>query len=100
MTETKITLATLKKFIREHNPAILEIKVLRDHYNNAGGEYQPDWQPVQSDDCPDLQKNTLGIKGLWLVGHSRDYFSLFTEPERTGIMCSNCCGSWILAWRR
>ncbi len=43
-----------------------------------------------------LYENDLGIKGIWLVGSSRDYFTYYEDEIFTGIHCSNCCGSFTV----
>ena len=45
-------------------------------------------------------KHTLGIKRLWLVGQSRDYFTAYEDAEFKGIEVSNCCGNQIVAVRK
>ena len=40
---------------------------------------------------------TLGIKGAWFVGSSRDYFNFYEDDQFTGIDVYNSCGNFILA---
>ena len=42
-------------------------------------------------------ENTLGYKGVWLVGSSRDYFTAFDNGEFEGIEVYNCCGGFVVA---
>ena len=39
------------------------------------------------------EEYSLGIKGLWLVGSSRDYFTAFENDQYIGYEIDNCCGS-------
>jgi hypothetical protein len=41
-------------------------------------------------------KNNFGIRGVYLVFGSRDYFTAFDENGITGIRVSNSCGSFIV----
>lgn len=95
----KITLATFKSFIR-NNYANLHIKVESD--------FDPMQDMVIDSDDPYFNyreetirnvNNTLGIKGLWLVGHSDDYFTYYNKNGFVGIEVYNCCGTSILAVR-
>lgn len=97
MTTKKITLATVKSFIKK-NSNNLFIKCETDFdgmtdciqiNNNAK------FEKVNVDST--LRKNTLGINGAWFVGSSRDYFNLYELGELICINVSNCCGSFTIA---
>ena len=40
---------------------------------------------------------SLGIKGAWFVGGSRNWFTAFDNGQYRGYEVSNCCGTFILA---
>jgi hypothetical protein len=83
MPEKRITLATIKAFIRKNRPN-LQIKV-RSAYDgmidglawNRDAEFSP---ALESDD----QRNALGIKGAWFVLGGRDHFQPFESATHVG----------------
>jgi hypothetical protein len=86
----KITLATLKLFIKKANNLFVEEK------SNFNG----------MTDCVESFKNTkmvevskedaIGHNGVWCVGGSRNYFTFEENDNYFGIEVSNCCGHSIL----
>lgn len=44
-------------------------------------------------------EHSLGIRGVWLVGRGRDYFSAYSKDGVEGIAYSNSCGSGVIAVR-
>lgn len=98
MKNGKITLATVKSFIRK-NWANLHIKCTSD-FDGMDDSIHHDpsaqFHPVKQDDRG-CESNTLGIAGAWFVKGSRDYFSAYEDRLMVGIDVSNCCGSFILA---
>jgi len=96
--DKKITLATVKSFIKK-NRAHLLIK------KSSSFDGMTDCvMPVESEFTPALQpdegrnfKETLGIHGAWFVFGSRDYFYPFEQDGLVGYRVSNCCGSFTLA---
>lgn len=85
----KPTIATLKSFLR-HNSQNLYIKV-RSNFDGMVDCVMPvedDYRKVDSLDWND--KHTLGIKGAWLVGQSRDYITSIPN----GFEIYNSCGTW------
>ena len=96
----KITLATFKKFIRENEGKLFiynrsDFDGMTDCVTSCKGVMQKVkyMEPANGYARP----NTLGIKGVWLVGDSRDYFNVFNDEVFKGIEVSNCCGSFSLA---
>jgi hypothetical protein len=92
---SKITLATVKSFIRKNREALL-IKSCSSFdgmcdavSTNKGAEFVPALEGDFRNDC--------GVKGAWFVLGGRDYFSAFDDGERTGYTVTNCCGKFILA---
>ena len=98
MTNTKkITLATVKSFIKK-NSENLYIKCQSSFDGMIDGiSYNKlaDFQKVILNN--NLYKNTLGISGAWFVGSSRDYFNLYEENNMICISVSNSCGSFVLS---
>jgi len=92
----KITLATIKSFIRKNNNKLYirtattfdgMIDGCRECYNNGIEKAEP----------TDLNnKHTLGIGGAWFVGQSRDYFTAYEADGFTGYEIYNCCGRFYL----
>ena len=91
----KITLATVKSFIRKSNN--LHIKFL----SSFDGMVDCVMPSEQNDFSPTLpsdrhHENTLGIHGAWFT-HGRNWFESYECERFKGIKVSNCCGSFILA---
>ena len=93
----KITLATIKSFIRK-NKGNLFIKNLTDFDGMVdcvmpcrNSEFNVAEETIRAID------NTLGINGAWFVGRSNDFFEEYLDKFYTGYKISNCCGSFIIA---
>lgn len=106
----KITVATVKSFIRKNRSNLLinvessfdgmadgvrdtgsrefHPIVARDYWDSEAGRYVE-----ASQDC----SNTLGIRGVWLVGGSRNSLSRFENDKVQGFRVYNCCGAWTVA---
>ena len=98
----KITLATLKSFVRK-NQGKLFVKVQSsfDGMQDMVTETKDNFSPAVSDEWTERNgKHTLGFRGVWLVGQSRDYFTPIDVDGFTGIEGYNCCGSWIIAVKK
>lgn len=99
MTDAKkITLATVKAFIRK-NRAALHIASLSDFdgmtdcvETSADKSITPALSVETGREC----SNNLGILGAWFVGGSRDYFRAVNVGGFSGFEVSNCCGSFQL----
>jgi len=93
----KITKATFKSFLKK-NEGKLFIKNRSDFDAMTDCVSYDDtarFIPVElTDKCPD---HDLGIRGLWLVGQSRDYFTEYEDEQFKGIEVYNCCGTDIIA---
>jgi hypothetical protein len=96
----KITLATIKSFIRK-NRDNLYIKNKSSFNGMTDGV----------DDCYDqsiskagiTEKNNkynLGIPGAWFVGSSRDSFYIAEFGPYTGYEVYNCCGCFYLLTKK
>lgn len=92
----KITLATVKTFIKNNRPDLfIQVKSSFDGMTDMVESVSGGFVPAKKDE--DHTDSTLGIKGVWFVGQSRDHFSHYKEDTWEGIKVSNCCGSFILA---
>ena len=92
----KITLATFKSFIRKNATALFvhqksTFDGMVDCVTSCGGGFTP----AQTEDK--FGKHSLGLRGLWLVGGSRDYFNAYEDEKFVGIEVYNCCGKSIVA---
>jgi hypothetical protein len=103
----KITLATVKRFIKKHGAALQICKHSSFDGMTDGISMNPDrnFYPVKAPDfqgkpfraAPGQPDHYLGIAGAWFVFQSRDYFRPYNEGGMVGIEVSNCCGRFILA---
>lgn len=97
----KITRATIKSFVNK-NKSSLYIKVKSDFNSmtDCVEAQQGGFTKVKSDEWANQnEKYTLGVRGLWLVGNSRDSFKPYNEEGFNGYEVSNCCGVSIIATR-
>ena len=91
MKTKKITLATLKAFIRK-NSGNLYVKITSsfDSMQDCVIDVKKDWKKVE-------QGKEIGHYGVCCVGSSGDYFKLFESETYIGYEVSNCCGCGIIA---
>lgn len=92
----KITLATVKSFVKKNADKLaINVKSKFDSMTDGCETVKSGFMPAEkSEKFIDM---TMGIKGAWFVGDSRDYFTPFEDEQRVGISVSNCCGAFILA---
>ena len=95
----KITMATLKSFIRK-NAGKLFVKNL-SHFDSMTDcvEQCHDRQFREAQATDEHGDHSLGIRGVWCVRGSRDWFTAYNEKGFRGIEVYNCCGSFIIAVR-
>lgn len=99
MTDKKITLATIKSFIKNNQGNLfIQVKSDFDGMTDCVQSVKGDFVPVTGYNPDD--KNTLGLNGAWFVGSSRDYFSPYCDATYEGYHIYNCCGSWNIATKR
>lgn len=97
-TTRKITIATVKAFIRRNVKAgtllvrsDAEFSGMTDSVEcNRGAEFGP------AVACHN-HGNNLGIRGIYFVGTSGNWCTPFAEGDLTGFRVSNCCGRWVVA---
>jgi hypothetical protein len=92
---SKITRATLKSFIKNNKNLFINVRAAFNGQNDGLDWYRNKFEPIEYENKFD--DHTLGIKGAWLVGQSRDYFTAYNDDEFSGIEVYNCCGKFILA---
>jgi len=95
----RITLSTVKSFIR-NNEGNMFIKVKSSYDPMMDGISYEDKGFAKAKQSEGFDNNTLGISGAWFVGNSRDWFTAYEDDKFTGIIVSNCCGSFILAAKK
>lgn len=106
MENKRITLATIKYFIKKNIDKMFIQELSRFDGSNDGISHKKNPEFVQAKKDVTNHKNTqnrditLGIEGAWFVGESRDYFSAFENEQFTGYKISNSCGSFILAIKK
>lgn len=94
--QKKVTLATIKSFVRKAAELYVSEKSRFDGMVDCVME-TPDKGFSVAIPTDRHQKNTLGIQGLWFVGDSRDYFYPYNDGVFQGYTVSNCCGSFVIA---
>ena len=93
-TQKRITLATLKSFIRKNaNALYIKSKSRFDGMTDCVQEVQDQFTSI-------LAENAIGLKGAYLVGGSRNHFWNFENDNFVGIEISNCCGRSIIAIKK
>jgi hypothetical protein len=92
----RITKSTVKSFIRKnYKNLFINVRSSFDSMTDGCQWRNTGFRKIQPDEnCIDY---TLGIKGAWFVGSSRDYFTAYSENGFTGYQVSNSCGLFILA---
>ena len=107
-TEKKITVATVKSFIKKNRTALLvRTKTAFDGMQDGVRECDSnEFTPAQNREvwCHDTSryvartidcKNSMGIIGVWFTG--RDRCSAFETETHRGFEVYNCCGNWMVA---
>ena len=97
----RVTLATVKAFIRKHRAELListlsEFDAGTDGVQHSGNRA---FVPAQDPDEGHNHSNCLGIRGAWFVFGSRDYFTPLERDGVKGFHVYNCCGSFDIGVR-
>lgn len=98
-TQNKITKATFKKFIKE-NEANLFIwaKSSFNGQTDCVEDLDTTFKPAEK--TTEHLDYTLGYRGLWLVGQSRDYFRAYENETYKGIEVFDSCGTSYVAIKK
>ena len=94
---TRITLATIKSFIKKN-----EGKLYIEQQSRFDGMVDC-IMPTNSNGLVPAQKdergfeNTMGICGAWFVLCGGDWYREYYSGNFSGYEVSNCCGSFIIA---
>ena len=99
---TKITLTTIKKFIKENKNNIYIKNITHFNGMTDGIDNCENQNFYLSEQTEIKQKqygrdNTLGLKGAHFVFDSKDYFETFNENNFKGFKISNCIGHFVIA---
>ncbi len=97
-TTKKITLSTVKSFIKKNDNLFIDLRSSFSGMSDMVEQINNGFVKAEKSDRN--QSNTLGIDGAWFVGQSRDYFTSFESVDFTGIKVSNACGSFVLAIKK
>jgi len=93
-TQKKITLATLKSFIRKNADSLFcKTRSRFDGMTDSIEQVEDFFGSVSAE-------KALGLQGVYIVGGSRDRFRYFEDESFVGIEVSNCCGRGILAIKK
>jgi hypothetical protein len=98
-TTKKITKATFKSFIRKNADMLFvnqksSFDGMTDGIESCHGGFQ------RAEFGEQHSEHTLGLRGLWLVGGSRNYFDAYEDETFVGIEVCNCCGKSIVAIKK
>lgn len=95
---SKITLATIKSFVKKESTndnLYIKMKSSFDGMVDCVMDIKDDFH--KANPTENNLKYTLGFRGVWVVGGSRDYFTAFENDSFVGYEVYNSCGSFILA---
>jgi len=95
---SKITMATIKSFIRK-NAGQIYIRNLRNFDGMVDGVRECDNKGWRLAGEGKFAENDHGVGGAWFVGRSGDYLQPLSESGFTGFHVYNCCGSFDIAVR-
>lgn len=92
----KITLATLKSFIKKNaGKVFIDVGSKFDSMTDCCQICDDGF--VKATDTNLHLEHTLGIQGAWVVRGSRDYLYAYEDDHYVGIKVSNACGSFVVA---
>lgn len=97
-TNKKITMATVKSFIKK-NINVLHVKCC-SRFDGMVDCVMPNHDVGFNSVDPtklDFNKPSFGIDGFWTVGQSDDYLKIYEDANFTGFEVSNSCGRSIIA---
>lgn len=93
----KTTLATLKSFVRKNKDRLM-IKCRGSFDSMTDGiEFNPFAQFRKAEPTTDCENHTLGIRGVWIVGGSRNSIEPYDDGKFSGLKVANCCAYFTVA---
>ena len=94
LQEKKITLATLKSFMKKSETLFIKnTRVFDWMTDSVTGVHNTNYDPIRKNEIDFEQKHTFWIEWLRLVWWGRDHFKYFEEDVYYGIEVWNCCGA-------
>ncbi len=100
-TTKKITLATVKSFIKKNfDNLYINRQSSFDGMTDCVERLAGGFEKAQKETKEYLLEHTHGVAGAWFVGQSRDYFDAYSENGMEGVRVFNSCGSFILAVKK
>lgn len=100
-TTKKITLSTIKKFIRDNSSNLYaNCTSSFDGMTDCVESRNDGFTKVDQSKIDFSKEQDLGIERLWFVRDSRDYFRPYDKDGFTGYVISNSCGSSIIAIKK
>ncbi len=98
----KITLATLKSFVRKNEGQLfINVRSKFDGMTDGVESRDGGFGEAKADDwSKNHVEHTLGYLGVWLVGSSRDSISAYEDDQFTGFHVYNCCGDFNIVIRK
>lgn len=94
--QKKITLATVKSFIRKASELHISRKSRFDGSVDCVMELADNGFHVAQPTDRNLD-GTMGYEGVWFVRGSSDYFTPYNDGKFQGFEVYNCCGTFIVA---
>ena len=97
----KMTKATFKSFVNKNRDRLyISVEWYFDGMIDGMTRGDCKFDKIQPDNDEKLYSYTLGIRGCWLVGKSRDYFESYEDESYEGISVGNCCGDFVIAIKK
>lgn len=98
LTKKKITLSTLKSFLKR-NKNDLHLKIHSRFNGMIDGleHFKDDFEPAEETEYNTYY--TLGIKGLYVIP-GRSYFNVFRDKNYIGITVWNSCGKQTIVTKK
>src|SRR5210317_1987618 len=95
----KITLRTIKKFIKDNKENLYISNKASFNGMTDGVEFTESqgFKLAENSKPTNFFDHSLGIKDAFFAFNSRDYFDAYTDENFNGYEISNCCGKFILA---
>jgi hypothetical protein len=92
----KITIATVKSFIKKNEQNLLiNVKSRFDGMTDGVEDQNGGFNKIRKSDR--FHNNTLGILGVWFTPSTRNWCEIYEDSNFTGYRVDNCCGCFIVA---